>query len=154
MGQLAKGKEPQTLGKEAQKHSEEGQSFLGPFWGQRGTIPVPSHQPGGEEAIPESAISLACARERRHAHTPGLTPGSGQASFGLGAGEGGGQGPHSRWWGSHLRTTLSTKAAQKHMDSSPGSDILHTAGSLDTAGSQAVTYWTLQDHEPLLKENF
>lgn len=41
MGQLAKGKEPQTLGKEAQKHSEEGQSFLGPFWGQRGTIPVP-----------------------------------------------------------------------------------------------------------------
>lgn len=110
----------------------------------RGTIPVPplASQAGRRQFLSRQTHAHRCAGT--HTHTPGLTPGSRQASFGLAEQEKEVARDHTLGGEeSHLRTTLSREAAQKHMDTSPGSD------TLDTAGSQA-----LNQHKPQLKENF
>lgn len=63
--------------------------------------------------------------QRAHTHppTPGLTPGSRQASLGLAEQEKEAARDHTLGGGgSHLRITLSRKAAQKDMDTSTGSE--------------------------------
>lgn len=78
--------------------------------------------PAGRAAGDSSWAGAHRMRTGTHAHThPGTSPRS-RASFGLRTGEGGGQGPHSGWRGSHLRITLGRKVAQKHVDTSTGSD--------------------------------
>lgn len=58
-----------------------------------------------------------------HTPTPGLTPGSREASFRLAEQEKEAARDHTLGgWGNHLRITLSRKAAQKHMDTSTASE--------------------------------
>lgn len=74
-----------------------------------------------------------------HAHTPtpGLTPGSRQASFRLAEQEKEVARDHTLGGkGSHLRVTLSRKAAQKHIDTSTGSE--HT-GHYQGHGHSTIT---------------
>lgn len=77
----------------------------------------------GEETVPELANILACTwGAHAHTSTPGLTPGSRQASFRLTEQEKEAARDHTLGGeGSHLRITLSRKAAQEHTDTSTGS---------------------------------
>lgn len=126
-GKLAKGRKPISIGEEvAQKHSEWNQSLIGPCWHQQGVggisdTPTTS-QTGRRQFLSWQALfhaHIACAD--RHTH-PRTSPCSREANLGLQSRRR--RRPGTTLWvaGSHLRITLSRKAAQKHMDISVSRD--------------------------------
>lgn len=126
-GKLAKSNKPLSTGEEvAQKHSEQdkGSHSLGLAGASRGNISVPplTGQAGRRRFLSRQTTCVHMGAQA-HAPTPGLTPGSRQASFRLAEQEKEAARDHTRGGeGSHLRITLSRRTAQKHMDTSPGSE--------------------------------
>lgn len=133
-GKPAKSNKPTSTGGKRWPRSTVNKIRVVTSWGlakaSRGTISVPplTGQAGRRQFLSRQTHLHAHGRARTpttrtHPPTPGLTPGSRQASLGLAEQEKEAARDHTLGGGgSHLRIMLSRKAAQKHMDASTGSE--------------------------------